>query len=90
MSSPSLSDPDVQAEQTAVTDLYRRLDDARDLAVTRFKQALAMPAINPQALGEREASARFQSQRITALDAKSAEWGTRVSRQGSMMTARSA
>src|SRR4051812_15704918 len=68
--SPLVPDaPDLQAEQTAVTDLYRRLDDARELAVTRFKQALAMPAINPQALGEREAAARFQSQRITALDA---------------------
>ncbi|WP_222270773.1 HelD family protein [Modestobacter marinus] len=68
--SPLVPDaPDLQAEQTAVTDLYRRLDDARELAVTRFRQALAMPAINPQALGEREAAARFQTQRITALDA---------------------
>ncbi|WP_369134693.1 helicase [Modestobacter sp. I12A-02662] len=72
MSSPSPSVPDaadLPAEQTAVTDLYRRLDAARELAVTRFRQALAMPAINPQALGEREAAARFQTQRITALDA---------------------
>ncbi|CCH89635.1 DNA/RNA helicase, superfamily I [Modestobacter italicus] len=62
-------DPDLAAEQTAVTDLYRRLDAARELAVTRFRQALAMPIINPQSLGEREAAARFQGQRITALDA---------------------
>ncbi|MEU2348701.1 helicase [Modestobacter sp. NPDC049651] len=62
-------DSDLAREQTAVDDLYRRLDDARELAVTRFKQALAMPVINPQSLGEREAAARFQGQRITALDA---------------------
>jgi DNA helicase IV len=62
-------DPDLVTEQLAVTDLYRRLDAARELAVTRFRQALAMPVINPQSLGEREAAARFQGQRITALDA---------------------
>ena len=62
-------DPELTSEQTAVTDLYRRLDAARELAVTRFRQALAMPVINPQSLGEREAAARFQGQRITALDA---------------------
>src|SRR3954451_3710816 len=68
-SSAAPSVPDLAAEQTAVTDLYRRLDAARELAVTRFRQALAMPVINPQSLGEREAAARFQGQRITALDA---------------------
>src|SRR3954452_2449761 len=68
-SPPVTHDPEVAAEQTAVTDLYRRLDAARELAVTRFRQALAMPVINPQSLGEREAAARFQGQRITALDA---------------------
>ena len=73
-SSPHLAadptpDADLVAEQSAVTDLYRRLDAARELAVTRFRQALAMPVINPQSLGEREAAARFQGQRITALDA---------------------
>ncbi|WP_369141020.1 HelD family protein [Modestobacter versicolor] len=62
-------DPALAAEQTAVTDLYRRLDAARELAVTRFRQALAAPIINPQSLGEREAAARFQGQRITTLDA---------------------
>src|SRR3712207_5810282 len=67
--SSATTDPDLAAEQTAVTDLYRRLDAARELAVTRFRQALAMPVINPQSLGEREAAARFQGQRITALDA---------------------
>jgi hypothetical protein len=30
-------DPDLAAEQVAVTDLYRRLDAARELAVTRFR-----------------------------------------------------
>src|SRR3954471_24103946 len=68
-SPPVTHDPEVAAEQTAVTDLYRRLDAARELAVTRFRQALAMPVINPQSLGEREAAARFQGQRITMLDA---------------------
>jgi DNA helicase IV len=63
------SDPDLVVEQAAVADLYRRLDATREHAVTRFRQALAMPVINPQSLGEREAAARFQSQRITALDA---------------------
>jgi DNA helicase IV len=62
-------DPDLTAEQVAVADLYRRLDATRAHAVTRFRQALAMPVINPQSLGEREAAARFQGQRITALDA---------------------
>src|SRR3954454_16260408 len=68
-SPPVTHDPEVAAEQTAVTDLYRRLDAARELAVTRFRQALAMPVINPQSLGEREAAARFEGQRITTLDA---------------------
>src|SRR4051794_8474396 len=68
-SPPVTHDPEVAAEQTAVADLYRRLDAARELAVTRFRQALAMPVINPQSLGEREAAARFQGQRITMLDA---------------------
>ena len=54
MSSPSpgtdpASGPELAAEQVAVTDLYRRLDANREHAVYRFKQALAMPAINPQA-----------------------------------------
>src|SRR3954462_3094891 len=68
-SSAAPSVPDLAAEQTAVTDLYRRLDAARELAVTRFRQGLALPVINPQALGERGGAARFQGQRITALDA---------------------
>ncbi|MGY1858338.1 HelD family protein [Modestobacter sp. SYSU DS0290] len=66
---PDRQDPERAAEQPAVDDLYRRLDAARELAVMRFRQALAMPVINPQSLGEREAAARFQSARITALDA---------------------
>src|SRR3712207_9195976 len=63
-SSPVPSDPELATEQVAVADLYRRLDAARAHAVTRFRQALAMPVINPQSLGEREAAARFQSQQI--------------------------
>src|SRR4051812_49564636 len=37
-----------------------------------------MPVINPQSLGEREAAARFQGQRITGLDA--AEHGLVIGR----------
>jgi len=69
---------ELAGEQAAVADLYRRLDANREHAVYRFKQALAMPAINPQALGEREAAASFQTQRITALDA--AEHGLVIGR----------
>src|ERR671932_29182 len=77
-SSAVVPDPALSTEQASVDDLYRRLDDARELAVTRFRQALAMPVINPQSLGEREAAARFQGQRITGLDA--AEHGLVIGR----------
>lgn len=63
-------DPALAAEQAHVTGLYRRLDDARELAVTRMRQAISGPgAGNPQSLGEREAIVRFHAERITALDA---------------------
>ncbi|WP_448616114.1 HelD family protein [Modestobacter sp. URMC 112] len=62
--------PDLAAEQEHVTGLYQRLDTARARAVTRMQQAISGPvAGNPQALGEREAAADFQAQRITMLDA---------------------
>jgi DNA helicase IV len=66
---PDAAHPDLAAEQVHVTGLYRRLDDARALAVTRFQQAIGGHAGNPQALGEREAAVNFQAARITALDA---------------------
>src|SRR5919202_1050817 len=87
-SSAVVPDPALSTEQASVDDLYRRLDDARELAVTRFRQALAMPVINPQSLGEREAAARFQGQRITGLDA--AEHGLvigRLDREAALMAA---
>jgi DNA helicase IV len=65
--------PDLAAEQAHVTGLYQRLDDARELAVTRLKQAISGPSAgNPQSLGEREAAVRFHAARITALDAADA------------------
>jgi DNA helicase IV len=67
---PPGSDPDLAAEQDHVTGLYRRLDDARALAVTRMRQAISGPSAgNPQSLGEREATVRFHAERITVLDA---------------------
>ena len=62
-------DPDLAAEQGCVTDLYRRLDAARELAVTRFRQALATPTHNPQAArragGRRRSSTASGSSRST-------------------------
>jgi DNA helicase IV len=64
------TDPELATEQAHVTGLYRRLDDARALAVTRMRQAISGPSAgNPQSLGEREAIVRFHAERITALDA---------------------
>ncbi|WP_235927946.1 HelD family protein [Goekera deserti] len=66
----TVPDPDTVTEQDHVTELYRRLDDARERAVTRLRQAISAPLVdNPQALGEKEANVRFHSERITALDA---------------------
>ncbi len=63
----------VAAEQEHVTGLYRRLDAARELAVTRRAQAISAPLVgNPQALGEREAAVRFHGTRIVQLDAADA------------------
>ncbi|MDP9428724.1 MAG: AAA family ATPase [Actinomycetota bacterium] len=64
--------PEIDAEQQYVQDLYGRLDAARDLAEQRLKQAIAWPAVDPQALQERDATVRFQTQRVTALDAAEA------------------
>ncbi|MFW3172051.1 HelD family protein [Geodermatophilus sp. CPCC 206100] len=64
--------PEIEAEQQYVEELYGRLDAARDLAATRLKQAISWPAVDPQALQERDATVRFQTERVTALDAAEA------------------
>src|SRR3712207_4398163 len=65
-------DPELAQEQTYVSDLYTRLDAARDLATRRLRQAISWPAVDPQALQERDATVRFQTERVTALDAAEA------------------
>ncbi|NEK57089.1 AAA family ATPase [Geodermatophilus sabuli] len=62
----------MDAEQQYVKELYGRLDAARDLADKRLKQAISWPAVDPQALQERDATVRFQTERVTALDAAEA------------------
>ncbi|WP_448627612.1 HelD family protein [Geodermatophilus sp. URMC 64] len=72
MSSPrrdDVADPELAAEQTAVTVRYRRLDQVRARAVHRLREALATRPTTPQSVGEREAAANFQTARLTALDA---------------------
>src|SRR5918995_986314 len=64
--------PEIETEQKYVQELYGRLDAARDLAERRLKQAIAWPAVDPQALQERDATVRFQTERVTALDAAEA------------------
>ena len=48
-------DPELATEQEYVTDLYARLDGARDLAARRLRQAITSPAVSPQDLQERDA-----------------------------------
>ncbi|HYO35194.1 MAG TPA: helicase, partial [Geodermatophilus sp.] len=67
-----MSHPEIDAEQQYVKELYARLDAARDLAERRLKQAISWPAVDPQALQERDATVRFQTERVTALDAAEA------------------
>src|SRR4051794_299624 len=62
-------EPELTAEQEYVPRLYHRLDEVRELALRRLKEALATVPINPQSLGEREAQANFQTARLAALDA---------------------
>ncbi|MEX5718728.1 HelD family protein [Geodermatophilus maliterrae] len=64
--------PELTREQHYVTDLYTRLDAARELATRRLRQAITWPAVDPQALQERDATVRFQTERVTALDAAEA------------------
>ncbi|MGY1636613.1 HelD family protein [Geodermatophilus sp. SYSU D00742] len=64
--------PDIDTEQQYVKELYGRLDAARDLASRRLRQAISWPAVDPQALQERDATVRFQTERVTALDAAEA------------------
>ena len=65
-------DPELAREQEYVTDLYTRLDAARDLAERRWHQAITWPAVDPQALQERDATVRFHGERMVALDAAEA------------------
>src|SRR3712207_9342662 len=60
--------PEMETEQQYVRELYGRLDAARDLAERRLKQAISWPAVDPQALQERDATVRFQTERVTALE----------------------
>ncbi|SEP15851.1 HelD family protein [Trujillonella endophytica] len=69
---PPAADTQLALEQEYVTDLYARLDAARDLAARRLRQAITSPAVSPQDLQERDATVRFQSERVTALDAAEA------------------
>ncbi|WP_233517638.1 HelD family protein [Geodermatophilus marinus] len=64
--------PELADEQQYVSDLYTRLDAARALATERLRQAISWPAVDPQALHERDATVRFQTERVTALDAAEA------------------
>ncbi len=64
--------PEIGAEQQYVEELYDRLDAARDLAERRLRQVIAWPAVDSQALQERDATVRFQTERVTALDAAEA------------------
>ncbi|SNS44390.1 DNA helicase IV [Geodermatophilus saharensis] len=65
-------DPELAREQEYVTDLYTRLDAARELAARRMRQAITWPAVDPQALQERDATVRFHGERVVALDAAEA------------------
>ncbi|MGY1606420.1 HelD family protein [Geodermatophilus sp. SYSU D00700] len=65
-------DPELAREQEYVTDLYHRLDAARELAARRMRQAITWPAVDPQALQERDATVRFHGERVVALDAAEA------------------
>ncbi len=67
------TDPVLATEQEHVTGLYARLDAARELAVTRRRQAISAPLVdNAQAMGEKEAAVRFHGTRIVQLDAAEA------------------
>ncbi len=76
--SDAVPSSELTLEQEYVTDLYARLDAARDLASRRLRQAITSPAVSPQDLQERDATVRFQSERVTALDA--AEGGLVIGR----------
>src|SRR3954452_7909084 len=66
---PDTDDPELAAEQQAVATRYRRLDEVRERAVHRLREALATRPTTPQSVGEREAAANFQTARLAALDA---------------------
>jgi DNA helicase IV len=62
-------DDAVAQEQAYVTGLHRRLEEVRSHVAGRLTEALASPAVTPQAVGEREAAVRLHTQRLTAIDA---------------------
>jgi DNA helicase IV len=66
---PEPADPALAAEQEPVSVRYERLDQVRELAVRRLREALATRPTTPQSVGEREAAANFQTARLAALDA---------------------
>src|SRR3954470_23199548 len=66
---PDTAEPALAAEQEAVSVRYVRLDEMRERAVRRLREALATRPTTPQSVGEREAAANFQTARLAALDA---------------------
>jgi DNA helicase IV len=66
---PDTAEPALAAEQEAVGVRYVRLDEMRERAVRRLREALATRPTTPQSVGEREAAANFQTARLAALDA---------------------
>jgi DNA helicase IV len=66
---PDTAEPAIAAEQEAVSVRYVRLDEMRERAVRRLREALATRPTTPQSVGEREAAANFQTARLAALDA---------------------
>jgi DNA helicase IV len=66
---PDTAEPVLAAEQVAVGVRYVRLDEMRERAVRRLREALATRPTTPQSVGEREAAANFQTARLAALDA---------------------
>src|SRR3954466_12210322 len=61
---PDTAEPAIAAEQEAVSVRYVRLDEMRERAVRRLREALATRPTTPQSVGEREAAANFQTARL--------------------------
>src|SRR3954449_10618853 len=69
--------PELTVEQAAVNARYRRLDEVRERAVHRLREALATRPTTPQSVGEREAAANFQPARLAPPDAAAGGLGSR-------------